>query len=101
MLETILASHSTAGRDGLTAADFDEENIKLKFTASALKYNVEHWGTHASCALDLCPMLGASLACVPDEKTSLLLGAIVADGWIGLYQDPEADAPESGRGREG
>ena len=55
-------------------------------------------GSHMQCALEICPVLNASLACVPDEKTSQLLSRIYgADtGWIGLYQDPGALGAEDG-----
>jgi hypothetical protein len=42
--------------------------------------------THAQCALEVCPRLNASLACVIGEPR----GRFVGHGWVGLYQDPGA-----------
>ena len=57
------------------------------------KHVVSGLGTHAQCALEVCPSLNASLACVPDNRTGQLLGKL---GWIGLYQRPGAFGAKDG-----
>ena len=63
------------------------------------KYIVTKPGTHAQCALEICPALGASLACIPDENTNRILSRKLLGWnqnayrfdmkvWIGLYKDP-------------
>jgi hypothetical protein len=48
--------------------------------------------THAQCALEICPRLKASLACVSPGAENRYVGY----GWIGLYQNPGADDAETG-----
>ena len=43
------------------------------------KYVIGESGSHARCALEICPAINASLACVPDHQTSQLLGKIAQD----------------------
>merc|ERR1719271_1640103 len=50
--------------------------------------------THAECALEICPRLQGSLACVAPGAENRFVGY----GWIGLYQDPAAAASTAGWG---
>jgi hypothetical protein len=61
-------------------------NANAKYVATAMS------ASHAQCALEICPALNASLACVEVSPS----GRFVGYGWIGLYQDPAATGAEMG-----
>jgi hypothetical protein len=98
LLQSALASHSEAGRDGLKEEDYayTEDNIPLKYTLAAKKYYVDTWHTHDHCANVICPQLGASIPCIQDLETMELISSLSHEGWVGLYQDPEAKGPKEG-----
>ena len=59
-----------------------------------LEYILTEAGTHAQCALLICPELNASLACPPDHNEGQFLGKNHR-AWVGLYQDHGAEAAEA------